>query len=184
MGCIQLYSGRKFDPIWPTPSSFTLEDVLQGMLEAPRFAGQYHIPYKVAQHCLTGARWFRKRNMLREAKFFLWHEGAEGLGFCDLPTPIKYLPEMEPYRILSNTVDLAVFKKAGLLGEKPKDVKDLDTRMAAAEAKVIMNPIPMWSLDFDTTDIIIRPSKNSSYIKQQFIKEYNLLFPEGISLTD
>lgn len=183
MNGIQLYSGRIFDPLWPTPDTFTLEDVIQGMGEAPRFGGHYKIPYKVLQHCLIGARWLRKRGKIKEARYFLWHEGAEGLGFCDLPTPIKYLPEMEPYRILSKAVDFAVFKKVGLLGKPPALVKELDSRMACAEAKVIMNPIPEWANEMDTSDIIIKPSKNPLYVKKEFLKEYSLLFPKGLDIT-
>lgn len=184
MSGIQLFSGRIFDPMWPQPKSFTIEDVAHGLMNISRFAGHLKTPYSVAQHCITGARWFRKRNMITEAKWFLFHEGEEGLGFGDMPTPIKYLDEMEAYRTLGKNVQYAVFRKVGLLGEPPKAVKELDTRMACAEAKILCRNIPSWASAVDTKDIEIKPYKNYWDGKKYFIKEYHKLFPNGIDITD
>lgn len=177
-GGIQLYSGRIFRPLWPTPESFTIMDVIQGLVGQPRFANHTKVPYQVAQHCIIGARWFRKRGFINEAKWFLMHEGEEGLGLGDMPSPIKYLPEMEPYRIIGKNVQFAVFRKVGLLGKPPKAVKELDTRMGAAEAKILCKIIPKWATDIDTEDLIIKPYKNPQYGKKAFIKEFNTLFPD------
>lgn len=183
MATIQLHSGKHFDPLWPTANSFTLQDVIQGLLQVPRFGGQGHKDYVVLQHCLIGARWFRKRGKLKEARYFLWHEGEEGLGLGDMPTPIKYLEEMSAYRAIGKNVQFAVFKKAGLLGSPPPAVKELDTRMACAEAKVLLNPVPEWALDVDTSDIVIKPYKRRSDLKKNFLKEYSILFPKGIDIN-
>ncbi len=182
MGNIQLYSGRFFDPMWPTPESFTVEDIAHGLSGIERFAGHTLTDYKVAQHCVVGARWFRKRGMLLEAQFYLFHESEEGLGLGDMPTPIKYLDEMSAYRVMGLNVQLAAFRKVGLLQEPPKAVKELDKRMACAEAKILLNPVPEWAHTVDTSDIIIKPYKNRSQAKKYFLKEYKILFPKGIDI--
>jgi hypothetical protein len=184
MGSIQLYSGRLFDPLWPTPDSFTIEDIAHGLSEIPRFAGHTKKDYVVAQHCIIGASWFRQRGLLLEARHYLFHESEEGLGLGDMPTPIKYLPEMSAYRAIGENVRYAACRKVGLLEQAPPIVKELDTRMACAEAKVLCHTIPAWAKDVDTSDLIIKPYKKRSDAKKYFIKEYQILFPNGINITE
>lgn len=175
-GGIKLFSGLIFSPLWPTLDSFTKEDLAHGLMNQNRFAGHTLVPYSVGQHCIIMSRWFRKRGRFVEAKWALLHEGSEGLGLGDMPTPIKYLPEMEPYRVLCKSVDQAVFRKFGLLGEPPATVKELDTRMYFAEAKVLqLNPSERI-LSVDTSDLVIRPYKNRNDAKKYFLKEFDTLF--------
>jgi len=183
MSGIQLYSGRIFDPMWPVPESFTIEDVAHGLSGIPRFAGHTKVDYVVAQHCIIGARLLRKKGLLLEAQHFLMHEGEEGLGLGDMPTPIKYLDDMSAYREIGKNVQYAVRKKVGLLGEVPIAVKELDTRMACAEAKVLCRITPDWALAVDTSDIIIKPYKNRKDAKKYFLQEYKILFPNGIDIS-
>jgi hypothetical protein len=182
-GAIQLYSGRLFSPLWPTSDSFTIRDVVQGLVGQPRFSNQTKHVYQVTQHCVIGAQWFRKRKMLNEARWFLMHEGEEGLGFGDMPSPIKYLTEMDAYRTLGKNTQIAVFRKVGLIGTPPQAVKDLDIRMGAAEAKVLLHTVPQWALDIDTSDLVIKPYKNPNYGVKSFLKEFSILFP-NISAYD
>jgi hypothetical protein len=177
-GGIQLHSGRIFSPLWPTPESFTLYDVIHGISGQPRFAFHTKVPYFVAQHCIIGTRWFLKRGMLNEARWFYFHEGEEGLGLGDMPTPIKYLPEMDAYRSIGKGVQVAVFKKAGLLGTPPPIVKELDRRLGAAEAKILCKVVPQWALEFDTSDIIVKPYKNPFYGKRAMLELFPKLFPK------
>ena len=97
----------------------------------------------------------------------------------DMPHPIKYLKEMRPYKVLESTYQTALYRKFGLMDEPPKAVKDLDIRICAAEAKVLMNPIPQYALDVDTSDLVIKPYRNISDGKKYFLREYNILFGEG-----
>jgi len=177
-GTILLHSGLEFNPLWPTPDSFTIEDFAHGIHNQHRFGGHTIVDYYVAQHSIIMARWFLKRNMIREAKEALVHEGSEGLGLGDMPTPIKYLPEMEAYRVLCKNVDYAVRRKVGLLGQPPKAVKELDTRMYVAEAKLVYRNVPQWILDTDTSDIIVKPYKNKSEGKKAFMRLFKQLFPD------
>ncbi len=177
-GSILLYSGRSFRPAWPTPESFTIEDLAYGLDGLNRFAGHAIVRYKVSQHCIIMARWFMQRGMFNEARWALVHEGSEGLGLGDMPTPIKYLEVMEPYRVLCKNVDYAVFRKVGLLGKPPKAVKELDTRMYLAEAKICYKNPPQYILDTDTSDIKIKPYKREGEGKKQFLKLFYQLFPD------
>lgn len=176
-GGIQLYSGKIFKPLWPDLDSFTMADVAQGLVEAPRFAGHTKYPYKVTQHCVIMARWFINKGMLNEARWALVHENEEGLGFGDLPSPIKYLPEMAGYRALAKVVQEASFRKVGLIGEIPLAVKELDDRMKAAEAKVLQKNVHEWALNIDTSDIVIKPYKNPYYGKKVWLNLFKQLFP-------
>lgn len=177
-GAIRTYTGKLFSPLWPTPDTIHILDIVKGLMVESRFSGQTLEPYFVLQHCIIGTRWFRKRGMIEEARWFLLHESSEGLGLKDLPTPIKYLPEMSAYRNLCKNVDYAVYRKFGLLGERPAIVKELDTRMRIAEAKVLFDPIPEDCIDVDTSDLVIKPYKRLKDAEKYFLKEFKILFPE------
>lgn len=176
MSGIQLFSGRIFNPCEITKNSYTLEDIAHGLMNQPRFSGHTLLEYNVAQHCIIMSRWFRKRNKNEEAKWALLHEVSEGLGFCDVPTPIKYLPELQGYRKLSKSVDAQILEHFGLIGKMPKEVKDLDTRMFFAEAKVLLRNVPDSFFEVDTSDLIVKPYRNKYDSKKYFLQEYKILF--------
>ncbi len=177
-GGILLSSGRLFKPLWPTPDTFTIEDIAYGLDGLNRFAGHSVVRYKVSQHCVIMAKWFMKLGMYNEARWALMHEGSEGLGLGDMPTPVKYLPEMEPYRVLCKNVDFAVYRKVGLLGNPSPIVKLLDNRMYLAEAKICYKNVPQYIKDSDTSDLIIKPYKKEGEGMKQFMKLFRILFPD------
>lgn len=175
-GGIQTYSGHIVSPLWPNKDTIVIEDVGHGLGFMCRFAGQCKVFYSVAQHCVIMARWFRSRGMLKEAKYALIHEAAEGLGMMDMPHPIKYLKEMRPYKLLESTYQTSLYRAFGLFDEPPYIVKELDVRICAAEAKVLMSPIPSYALEVDTSDLVIKPYKNIMDGKKYFLREYGILF--------
>ncbi len=175
-GGIQTYSGNIISPLWPNKDTINIVDIAHGLGFMCRFAGQCKTFYSVAQHCVIMSRYFRKRGMIKEAKYALMHESAEGLGMMDMPHPIKYLAEMRPYKVLESSYQTAIYRRFGLMDEPPPAVKELDIRICAAEAKVLMTPIPQYALDIDTTDLVIRPYKKILDGKKYFLKEYDILF--------
>jgi hypothetical protein len=179
-GGIQLYSGNIFKPLNPDVNTFTIEDIAQGLVETSRFGGHMQRPYKVCQHTIIMCRWFLKQGMTFEAQCALMHESDEGLGLCDMPSPIKYLPEMLGYRNLCKTVVNAALLKVGIIIPIPPIVKELDDRMKAAEAKVLMRIVPEWARNVDTSDIIIKPYRNPYYGKKVWLKLFKQLFPNYV----
>lgn len=175
-GGIQTFSGHIVSPLWPNKDTIDIVDIAHGLGFMPRFAGQCRVFYSVAQHSIIMARWFRKKGMLKEAKYALMHEAAEGLGMMDMPHPIKYLPQMKPYKLIESTYQTALYRRFGLMEEPPTSVKELDNRICAAEAKVLMNPIPRYAQEVDTSDLIVKPYKNIMDGKKYFLKEYDILF--------
>ena len=176
-GGIQTYSGHVISPLWPNKDTIKVVDIAHGLGFMCRFAGQSSEFYSVAQHCVIMARWFRKRNKLVSARYALVHEAAEGLGMMDMPHPIKYLKEMRPYKVLESSYQTSLYRRFGLMDEPPKEVKELDTRICAAEAKVLMNPIPSYATDVETGDLVIKPYKDIMRAKREFLKEFAILFP-------
>jgi hypothetical protein len=175
-GGIQTFSGHIVSPLWPNEDTIVIEDVAHGLGFMCRFAGQCKVFYSVAQHCVIMSRWFRKRGLYKEARYALMHEAAEGMGMMDMPHPIKYLKVMRPYKLLESTYQSSLYRKFGLFDEPPPVVKELDVRICAAEAKVLMNPVPSYALAVDTSDLVIKPYNNISDGKKYFLKEYKLLF--------
>lgn len=175
-GGIQTFSGHIVSPLWPNEDTIVIEDVAHGLGFMCRFAGQCKVFYSVAQHCVIMARWFRRRGLYKEARYALMHEAAEGMGMMDMPHPIKYLKVMRPYKLLESTYQASLYRKFGLFDEPPPVVKELDVRICAAEAKVLMNPVPSYALAVDTSDLVIKPYSNISDSKKYFLKEYKLLF--------
>lgn len=175
-GGIQTFSGNIVSPLWPNKDTIDIVDIAHGLGFMCRFAGQCKTFYSVAQHCVIMARWFRKRGMLKEAKYALMHEAAEGLGMMDMPHPIKYLPQMAPYKLIESTYQTALYRRFGLMDEPPPAVKELDNRMCAAEALVLMNPTPKYATAVDTSDLVIRPYKKIGDGKKYFLMEYDILF--------
>lgn len=51
MTCITTYSGLTFDYLKPVTSSICDKDIIQGLSNDCRFAGQLPVFYSVAQHC-------------------------------------------------------------------------------------------------------------------------------------
>lgn len=176
-GGIQTYSGHIISPVFPN-RDISIVDAAHGLGFECRFSGQCDPFYSVAQHSVIMARWFRKRKRFVEAQYALIHELAEGLGMRDMAHPIKYLPQMKPYKFLESNYQYNLYKTFGLMEEPPKSVKELDQRICAAEAKVVMYPIPDYALNIDTSDLVIKPYKGMYRAREEFLKEFAILFPD------
>lgn len=175
-GGIQLYSGRVFYPLTPRVEDFTIMDVAHGLSGQGRWANHTKVPFYVTQHSVIMARIFIKLGMVQEAKEALMHEVEEALGFGDMPSPIKYLPDMAGYRKLAKRTQAIGLSKVGLT-EISKIVKELDDRMKAAEAKVLCHTVPDWATATYTSDIIIKPYKTRERGKKEWLKTFKELFP-------
>lgn len=181
-GYIQTFTGKKFNPLDPHFNSLCIEDMAHCLSVIPRFMGHTRVPYWVANHCLIGSIWFYKQKRFYESKCFLVHEPEEPyLG--DMPTPIKYLPQMLPYRVLGKGVKEAWFRKLGIF-DVPPTIKELDTRLLVAEYKALFDKQDKkWLKGFgkmDTSDLIIKPYTSWRKLERDFLKQYDRLFDKRV----
>lgn len=84
MTCITTYSGLTFDYLKPVASSICDKDIIQGLSNDCRFAGQLPVFYSVAQHC-----WLMSQIVPEEfALEALLHDASEA--YCrDIPSPLN-----------------------------------------------------------------------------------------------
>lgn len=96
----------------------TIGDVARGLARRSRFAGHTlgDWPYSVAQHsvlCASLARQLCLSPTLESA--CLMHDAAEALTGCDVPRPVKDVPEMAPFRAMEDSLQRALLHRFGLL---------------------------------------------------------------------
>lgn len=129
--CIQLRSGQYFNLLQPNLEVLTVEDIAHALANTCRFGGHVREFYSVAQHSVMTS-WQVPLSMKLDA---LFHDASEAI-LVDMPTPVKaLLPE---YRVLENTIQLAIAKKFGAAHPKPHAVEMADKRMLATERRDLM----------------------------------------------
>lgn len=154
-------TGRQFWPRDPRPSDFCIEDIAMGCAKEPRFAGQTlgFVTYSVAQHevlcCEEAARrlvppahwlpfpdeWERVNRVILRA--VLVHDGAKGLGWKDLPAPVKHDPAMAAYRAGESRCQEALFDWACVgAGRRHPIIKEVDVALRRTEQRDLQLPIP------------------------------------------
>jgi hypothetical protein len=122
-------TGRNVDPMALRPEDIHLDDIVQGLVHQARFSGQTPRLYSVAEHSMGVAALVPGHLKLQA----LLHDAPEAyLG--DVVSPLKYLPEMKPYRDAEELAWLAVAEKFGLPPEIDEVVKEADSIMLAVEA--------------------------------------------------
>lgn len=129
----------------PNPDDYRIEDIAWGLSWEMRFAN--HIPrfYSVAEHCVNAAR--LAMSMLPElgptdtyavAQRALLHDAAEGVGWRDLPSPIKKLiPDYKRYEKLHQR---AIYVRFGLPARHERFdglVKSIDDRLYHIEHRYL-----------------------------------------------
>ncbi|EKN3986059.1 HD family hydrolase [Yersinia enterocolitica] len=126
MTCITTYSGLTFDYLKPVSSSICDKDIIQGLSNDCRFAGQLPVFYSVAQHC-----WLMSQIVPEEfALEALLHDASEA--YCrDIPSPLKRL--LPDYKVIEHRIDTAIREKFGLPAEKSSVVHYCDLIMLATE---------------------------------------------------
>jgi uncharacterized protein len=127
---IMLRSGAWFDFCAPASSDFTIEDIAHGLANICRYSGQCTSFYSVAEHSIL---------VSEVAKGFefeaLLHDAAEAF-LGDLTRPLKQmLPE---YKKIEGNVERAILDRFGVSGPIPREVKQADLRVLAAEQRQIM----------------------------------------------
>lgn len=121
-----LACGHTLDLAAPDLSGLSADEVLRavalGLMNTCRYGGQIESRFSVAAHCLLGAQYLLDEidggdldgeTHAQVRLHFLLHDAAEGLGLCDIPTPLKkYLGE--PYAWLEHLMLKEIYRAIGV----------------------------------------------------------------------
>jgi uncharacterized protein len=129
---MMLRSGAWFDFLDPESSDFTIEDIASGLSKTCRYAGQCDSFYSVAEHSLLVS------DMVpQHAYAALMHDAAEAF-IGDVTRPLKQL--LPEFKRIEAHVEHAIYERFGVPMPMPKEVKQADLRVLAAEQMQLMPP--------------------------------------------
>ncbi|MFK0330675.1 hypothetical protein ACIQUB_06080 [Rhizobium sp. NPDC090275] len=154
--------GTLMDLAAPDAAEINFSEIAQRLSVIPRFAGSRIGPvFSVAQHCVMGTEAMLNEGASnRTAALFLLHDAHEGL-LGDITVPMRNLiaatirdldPRMtgEAFELALDTIkdrwDHVIYTAAGLpvpsawTNSQRALVREMDTRMAAAEARALCGP--------------------------------------------
>lgn len=145
---IQTASGGAFPMFGATPDMVNFRDLAEGLAKEARFAGQTPgVFYSVAQHCVHACALVEP-----EARpYALLHDGHEGLGMRDFPSPFKaeLRRATDLYDRACAAMDSAIHAAAGLDWPVPPAIKaqvdHADQVMQATEKRDFMVAGPVWT---------------------------------------
>ena len=125
------YSGRRFYPTDPRPSDIFIGDIAHALSNQCRFNGHVRQHYSVAQHSVLCS----ERVSIVNARWALLHDASEAyLG--DVVKPLKLsLPD---YVKIESMVMKCICYTFGLPPEEPAEVKLVDRRLCASEARDLL----------------------------------------------
>ncbi|MCO6385192.1 hypothetical protein [Oceanicola sp. 502str15] len=127
---IMLASGRRFDLLDPSSSTFGIDDIAHGLANVCRYAGQCRGFYSVAEHSLLVSQ-----TVSRYAFEALLHDSAEAF-IGDITRPLKKL--LPDYREIEERIEDAVAERFGLDRAAKATIKEADLRVLAAEQQQVM----------------------------------------------
>ena len=127
---IMLQSGAWFDFAAPHSSPFTIEDIAHGLSNICRYSGQCNGFYSVAEHSLLVSE-----TVIGFELEALMHDAAEAF-LGDITRPLKQM--LPDYKRIEGEVERAIFSRFGIQTPIPREVKQADLRVLAAEQRQIM----------------------------------------------
>lgn len=170
-GWIQTYTGKKFFPMRPTLDTICIEDIAHSLSMLCRFTGHSQSFYSVAQHSVLVSNMCSEEN-----KFFGLMHDAEEAYTNDLARPIKRLKEFEFFRKAGENIHKVIREKFELPTEEPEEVKLVDTKMLATEARDLMSPLHQdWKQYSEPYDFVIIPLQPKE-AKELFMERFNMLY--------
>lgn len=150
---IATYAGAKFFPFDPKVEEVNFTDIGHALSNLCRFGGHCSAFYSVAQHSVLVS-------MMSPPDVALWslvHDSSEAY-LADIPSPLKKLPEFEPYRRAEKRVMEVICDALNLPHEEPKIVKLIDKRILATEARDLTFTAGFgWSMNAEPYDFHIKP---------------------------
>lgn len=155
MSWILTHTGKRFDPINPTPDMIDIEDIAHALSHVNRFNGHTHEPYSVAAHSLHVTsivlRLNRRRGAATDYQLLLaalLHDASEAY-LCDIPSPIK--PHLIGYAEIEQRLQTVIAERFGFDPAYYRDplIKRADLIALATEKRDLMpkHPEPWPCLD-------------------------------------
>ena len=152
---ITTYTGKKFPVKQPRPFDINGTDIAHGLSLTCRFGGQIREFYSVAQHSMLVT------SLLPEkiAAYGFLHDASEAY-LCDIPGPIKGLPEMEGYKELEKRYMKTIYTAFSM--REPSEailrlVKKADALVLRNEAKYFGILNSEWNVyDMEDVDLLSR----------------------------
>jgi hypothetical protein len=170
---IMLQSGVWFDFAAPHSSPFTIEDIAHGLSNICRYSGQCNGFYSVAEHSLLVSE-----TVIGFELEALMHDAAEAF-LGDITRPLKQmLPE---YKRIEGEVERAIFSRFGIQTPIPREVKQADLRVLAAEQRQIMpRGTDDWlrGQDVVPAPIVVR-NLPPVEAKRAWLERFEVLYPLG-----
>jgi len=177
-----MLSGKRVHLFEPKPEEIDVRDMARGLSRIPRYVGQTIKPYWVGDHSVLVARIFMKQGELLLAKAGLFHDGAEYI-YHDLPHPLKYMPEMLPYKKLEKKGQRVIYRAFGLSEEEPPEVKALDSLLVGNEKRDLRPGLPLpKDIEF-YPDLVITPW-GPEKTEREFLRTYNELFGDEFGIVE
>lgn len=151
----QTYTGRRFYPLDPRADDIDIVDIAHALSHICRFNGHCVRPYSVAEHSILVAlhvAWDGSEPADRTTVLAaLLHDASEAY-LCDVPRPLKTMPEMAAYRVMEARVESVISDRFGLPQTMPAVVKRHDQRALATEYRDLVPvkrhpwhlPEPAW----------------------------------------
>jgi len=135
---IQTYTGRKFYPADPRPEDIVMADIVQGLSNCCRFAGQLDDFYSVAQHSVLVSNVVQNLGgTVAEIRYGLLHDASEAY-IGDVTWPLKHCEEMAGYREIEAKVEAVIAQALRLVPTMPEIVKHADLVLCATEKRDLM----------------------------------------------
>lgn len=148
---LQTYTGKQFYPLDPRPDDIDIQDIAHALSNVGRYNGHAKRFYSVAEHSILVAlhvAWHEEPDddRRRITLAALLHDASEAY-LCDVPRPLKRMPEMVGYRSMERAVESVIAECFGLPDPMPAIVVHHDMRALATEYRdLVPNKIHDWRL--------------------------------------
>lgn len=127
---IPMISGRLVNPFDLRDEDIEIRDIAHALSNICRFNGSTLLHYSVAQHCVLASRLAASGQELAA----LLHDASEAY-LTDLPSPVKYLPQMEWYRTAEAAAQAKIYARFGIDEVDVEAIALADKRALATEAR-------------------------------------------------
>lgn len=168
------YSGITFDPLNVKLEQINIKDIAHALSNICRYNGHSKFFYSVGQHSILLTQYILQSKLedkLNKARFALTHDASEAF-LCDIPDPIKQLPEFEFYRNTELKLQSLIYSKFNLNSDFPDDVKNLDIVIRCDEMNTLFNLENKYK---NVLGIEIKPMQPKE-VENNFLIYYNNLF--------
>ena len=162
----QTYSARKFYPLDVRVEDFSVQDIAASLSKLCRFCGHCLKFYSVAEHSVRVSRLIE--SILRShccselecrigGMYGLFHETMEAY-LSDIVRPLKYMPEMKPYRDVEKRGMSTAWRWLGLPDVEPWYLKYADNVLLVTEKRDLMKDGGLkWNINVEPLKETIIP---------------------------